>query len=144
MCVTVFASQPSVSIDTDTTHRTFPPNWPPLPTVFHHLAQQLGIRDVFSRHPIAVAHDLFLFEPRNFICRVLSEVAVDTFAGFQLSTVDQDRVRRRKSIAGVIEIPEKSEAAILETRVTVGVLSLEARNVVMHQLLSWRCCCTQR
>ena len=33
-CVTVFASQPSVSIDTETTQRVEPPSWPYLPTVF--------------------------------------------------------------------------------------------------------------
>ena len=33
-CVTVLASQPSVSIDTDTTHRMLAPSVPALPTVF--------------------------------------------------------------------------------------------------------------
>ena len=34
MCVTLFASQPSVSIDTETTHRTAAPSWSFFPTVF--------------------------------------------------------------------------------------------------------------
>src|SRR5688572_11050644 len=34
MCVTLFASQPSVSMDTDTTHRMPAPSWSVLPTVF--------------------------------------------------------------------------------------------------------------
>src|SRR6184192_3052536 len=33
-CVTVFASHPSVSIETETTQRIAPPSWPGLPTVF--------------------------------------------------------------------------------------------------------------
>ena len=33
-CVTVFASQPSVSMETETTQRMEPPSWPYLPTVF--------------------------------------------------------------------------------------------------------------
>ena len=48
MCVTVFASQPSVSIDTETTHRMCSPSFPGFADGVHDLAEEIFIVKVVT------------------------------------------------------------------------------------------------
>src|ERR1017187_4384525 len=93
-CVTVWASQPSVSMATETTQRISAQL-----AVFahgvHYFAEQCHVIEFlphskFISQLATTLHDL-ISETGNLICGHITEVVVQRFAGFQLFAVDKQR-----------------------------------------------------
>ena len=133
-CVTVLASQPSVSMETETTQRMEPPSRPCLPTVFM-TSRSRSWSVMFSpARGIAGALDDLAAEALDLVGRHAAEVVVQRFAGFELLAVDQQRVRAGKRIAVLVEVAEQRQAAVFERCRAVFVLAVEAGDVVVDQL----------
>ena len=95
MWVTLLASHPSVSIETETTQRMLPPSVPGLPTVFMTSRKQLLVAEVLRGAGIAGALDDLAAEALDLVRGHGAEVGVEGIAGFELLAVDQERVRTR-------------------------------------------------
>ena len=111
MWVTVLASQPSVSIETETTQRICSPSWPGLPTVF--MTSRSRSWSVIFSPALRVAgalHDLAA-ERSISSAAIVAEVLVERLAGFELLAVDQQRVRPGQAVAMFVVIAEQLEAA---------------------------------
>ena len=122
-CVTVLASQPSVSIETETTQRMEPPSWPGLPTVFMTSRSSSWSVMFVAGAGIARALDDLAAEALDLVGGHAAEVVVERVAGFELLAVDQERVRARQRVAGgLVEVAEQREAAVLERGRAVFVL----------------------
>ena len=99
--VTVLASQPSVSIETETTQRMEPPSCPGLPTVFM-TSRSNSWSVMFSpARGIAGALDDLAAEALDLVGRHAAEIVVERVAGFELLAVDEQRVRARQRVAVV-------------------------------------------
>ena len=97
--VTVLASQPSVSMETETTQRIEPPSWPGLPTVFM-TSRSSSWSVMFSAcAAIAGALDDLAAEALDLVGGHAAEVVVERIAGFELLAVDEQRVRPRQRVA---------------------------------------------
>ena len=104
--MTVFASQPSVSIETDTTQRVPPPSLPLAADGVHDLAQEVLVGELLGGLAVAGAlHDLAP-ELLDLPLRHLSEVVVERLARLELRAVDQERVRPRERVSVVVEVPK--------------------------------------
>ena len=145
MWVTVLASQPSVSIDTDTTQRICSPSWPVLPTVF--MTSRSSVLRRRSSSPacgVAGALDDLAAEPLDLVRRHLAEVLVERLAGFELRAVDQDRVRAGEPVAVIVVVAEQLEAAVFERRRAVVVRRGESPRCSCRRAPRSRCCCRRR
>ena len=97
--VTVLASQPSVSIETETTQRIDAAELARLADGVHDLAQQVLVGDVLAGAGVAGALDDLAAEPLDLVGGHAAEVVVERVAGFELLAVDQQRVRARQRVA---------------------------------------------
>ena len=98
MCVTVLVSHPSVSIETETTHRTCSPSRPSLPTVFM-TSRSRSWSVMFStafascRALADVALELFDLGSSHF-----AEVFFQSVTGFQLLGINEQGVGRARRL----------------------------------------------
>ena len=133
--MTVFASQPSVSIDTETTQADGATELSVLAHGVHDLTQQLLIADIFSCTGIPGALDSLAAEACNLIGRHAAKLVVEGGADFQLLTVNQQRVRTRERIPrGFVKIAEEGQATVFQCGGPVFVLSVKAGNEIIDQL----------
>jgi hypothetical protein len=96
--VTVLASQPSVSMETDTTQRMESPS-ARLADGVHHLAQQVLVGELVGRGAVAGALDDLAAEALDLVGRPwMREVVVQRVAGFELLAVDQQRAGRASGL----------------------------------------------
>ena len=93
--MTVLASQPSVSIETETTQRIELAELARLADRVHDLAQQVLVGDVLAGAAVAGALDDLAPEALDLVGGHVAEVVVERIAGFELLAVDQQRVGAR-------------------------------------------------
>ena len=89
MCVTVFASQPSVSMETETTQRMAPPSCPGLPTVFMTSRSSSWSEMLSPACASPAAFDYLPPKALNLVGRHRSEVIVKCITSFELLAVDR-------------------------------------------------------
>ena len=132
MWVTVFASHPSVSIETETTHLTCSPSLPGLPTVFiTSRSRSSSVRSSASRPGNRLA--ILGLELLDLGSRDRLEVRTHCLAGFELGAVDQDRVGAVQPCA----VPRRcGRSAVAPPGRTVlsPICRLPAGDEVEHQL----------
>ena len=136
MWVTVLVSQPSVSIDTETTQRICSPSRPGRPTVFitsRSNALSLGFA---LRAAGAFAGRELALELLDLGTGGVAEALVERIAGFDLAGVDQQRARAGKAAALVVIVAEQLEMAGMEGRALalLRIAALEAGDPLEHQL----------
>ena len=134
MWVTVLASQPSVSIETETTQRIGLAEAVLLADGVHHLAQQVLVGDVLAGPHVAGALDDLAAEALDLVRGHVAEVLVERLAGFELFGVDQQRARPGQPVAVLVVVPEERKAPVLQRRRAVVVLAVEAGDEVVDQL----------
>ena len=101
----------------------------------HDLTQQLLIADVVRRTGIPGALDDLAAETCNLIGGHAPKLVVESVAGFQLLTVDQQCVRTSERIPrGFIEIAEEGQATVFQCGGPVFVLSLKTGDEIIDQL----------
>ena len=94
----------------------------------HDLTQQLLITDIFSGTGIPGALDSLAAETCNLIGRHAAKLVVEGVAGFQLLTVNQQRVRTRERIPrGFVKIAEEGQTTVFQCGGPVFVLPGESR-----------------
>ncbi len=108
--VTVLASQPSVSIETETTQRMELAQAPGLADGVHHLAQQVLVGDVVARARVAGALDDLAAEALDLVGGHGAEVVVQRLAGFELLAVDQQGARAAERVAVLVEVAEQGQS----------------------------------
>ena len=132
--VTVLASQPSVSIETETTQRIGSPSWSGLPTVFMtsrsrswsvSFAACCGspVRSTISRRKRSISSAAIA---RKFS----SSASPDSSCSLSISSV----FGRGERVAVLVEVAEEREAAVLERRRAVLVRRGEAGDEVVDEL----------
>ena len=95
-CVTVLASQPSVSMETDTTQRIDSPNRSGLPTVFITSRSNSWSERFSAWRRSAGTFDNLAAEACDLICRHSPKIGVQGVAGFELLAVDEEGTRTRQ------------------------------------------------
>ena len=107
--MTVLASQPSVSIETLTTHLTCSPSLPGLPTVFMTSRSRSSSVRLSASRPGKRARYSAL---NSSISRaaIFLKSALIAFARFELLAVDQDRVGPRAPAAVLLVVEERQSA----------------------------------
>jgi len=113
--VTVLASQPSVSIETETTQR-IDRQAARICHGIHHLAQKRNVVNFFALLKFvgelaAALHD-FAPEAFNFVARHAAEIIVKRVTGFELFAVNQQRVWARERAIVFVEISEQGEPTV--------------------------------
>ena len=99
------------------------------------LTQQLLIADVVPCTGIPGALDDLAAEACNFIGRHAAKLVIESVAGFQLLTVDQQCVRTSERIPrGFVKIAEEGQATVFQCGGPVFVFSVKAGNEVIDQL----------
>ena len=108
----MLASQPSVSMDTETTQRMFCPRPAFLADCVHGLAQEFLFGDLVGF--LAVSSALLAFPPEPFdqVGSGAAEVIAEFFPGFQLMAVDQQGARDRVAVVVFIEVSEQRESPV--------------------------------
>ena len=135
--MTVLASQPSVSIETETTQRICSPSRPFLPTVFITSRSRSWSVDVLARAMSPV---------RSTISRRNRSISSAAMARKSLSSASPDSscslsirsVFGRAAVAVVVVVAEQREPAVLQRGRPVVVLALEAGDVFVDQLRDGR------
>ncbi len=133
--VTVLASQPSVSIETETTQRMEPPSWPGLPTVFmtsrssswsvmFSPARASPVRSMISRRKRSISSAAM---PR----KLSSSASPASSCSLSMSSVFG---RGQRVAGGLVEVAEQGEAAVFQRGRAVLVLAVEAGDEVVDQL----------
>ena len=126
MWVTVLASQPSVSIETETTQRMLSPRRPGLPTVFM-TSRRRSWSLIFSPACASpVRCDEIAPEALDLVRCHGAEVLVERLAGFELFAVDQQGARPGEAVAVFVIIAEQLQTAAVDVS-TVRRSSLETR-----------------
>ena len=113
--MTVLASQPSVSIETDTTQRIDSAEAALLADRVHHLAKKILIGDALAsaaRRPVRV--DDVAAEPLDLVRGHRAEFVVERFAGFELFAIDQERARAGQAVAVLVVIAEQRQPTVLK------------------------------
>ena len=110
------------------------PSCPGLPTVVHHLAQQVLVREVFALGHVAGSFDDLASEPVDLGCGELPEIAVQRVPGFQLLAVDQQGARTSQPDALLVVVLEEVQPPVVKLRKAVVMLLFEAGDVVINQL----------
>ena len=128
----MFASHPSVSIETETTHRAAQLSL--LADRVHDLPQQILVGEIFRPARIAGPLDDLAPKTLDLVSRDLPELLVQRLPRFELLAVDEQRVRAGKGLAGGVEVAEQFQAPLLQA----PVLGLPAGNVVVDELRSGR------
>src|SRR3972149_5807617 len=105
-CVTVLASQPSVSMATETT-------------------QLLLVRQVFSLLAVTGAFNDLPTKTVNLVGCHAAEVIVQHIAGFKLSAVNQKCSGTGKRGAMLVEIPEQGQPAVFQSGRAVFIFPVE-------------------
>src|SRR5438093_10612394 len=132
--VTVLASQPSVSMATDTTQRMVSPRRPGLPTVFiASRSRSWSVRfSAWRRSPV---RSMISRRKRSISSAAIPpEILVEPLTALELLAVDEQCLRAGERVAMLVEVPEQRELAVLRRSRTVLVLALEAGDVVVDQL----------
>ena len=135
MWVTVLVSQPSVSIDTETTQRICSPSRPARPTVFiTSRSSSLSLVSPWPPPAPSRAGELAL-ELLDLGAGRVAEAFVERIAGFDLAGVDQQRARARQAAAMLVVVAEQLEMAGMEggALARLGVAALEAGDPFEHQ-----------
>ncbi len=129
--VTVLASQPSVSIETLTTHLTCSPSLPALPTVFiTSRSRSSSVRSLGIAAGEAGA--VFGLELVDFAGGDLLEIVAHGLAGFELLAVHQDGVRAVQPGAVAVVVAEDGQLPGLDDRLVADRL-FPAGDVVEDQ-----------
>ncbi len=115
--VTVLASQPSVSIETETTQRIVLAELAVLADGVHHLAQQILVGEVLGLAARSPVRSMISRRKRSIssaaIARKLSSSASpDSSCSLSISSV----FGRGERVAVLVEVAEQGEAAVLERR----------------------------
>ena len=136
MWVTVLVSQPSVSMETETTQRICSPRRPGRPTVF--ITSRSSALSLAS--PCAAPAPSRAASSR-LNCSISGPAAsrkslVERVAGFDLAGVDQQRARAGEAGALVVVVAEQLQMAGMKGRALafLGVAALEAGDPFEHQL----------
>ena len=143
--VTVLASQPSVSIETETTQRMDSPSRPGLPTVFM-TSRSSSWSVMFSACcAVAGALDDLAAEALDLVGGHGAEVVVERLAGFELLAVDQQRVRAGERVAVLVEVAEQRAGGRSRAwSMPSSFFAVEAGDEVVDQLRDRRCSCRRR
>ena len=124
--MTVLASQPSVSIETETTQRMEPPSWPGLPTVFMTSRSRSWSVMLLACAQVPGALDDLAAEALDLVGGHGAEIVVERVAGFELLAVDQERVGAGQRVARrLVEVAEQRQAAVLQRGRAVLVLAVK-------------------
>ena len=134
--MTVLVSQPSVSIDTDTTQRICSPSRPGRPTVF--ITSRSSALSLVSPCDAAgtFAGGELALELLDLGTGGVPEALVQRVAGFDLAGVDQQRARTGEAGALLVVVAEQLQMAGMKGRALafLGVAALEAGDPFEHQL----------
>ena len=136
MWVTVLVSQPSVSIDTETTQRICSPSRPGRPTVFiTSRSRSLSLVSPCAAAGAFAGGQLAL-ELLDLGAGGVAEALVERLAGLDLAGVDQQRVRAGEAAAVLVVVAEQLEMAGVEGRALafLGVAALEAGDPLEDEL----------
>ena len=103
-CVTVRASQPSVSIETETTQRIGPAERVRLADGVHHLPEQILVGELLGLPAVASPLDDLPPEALDLVAGRGPEVLVERLARVELLAVDEQRARPRQRVAVLVEV----------------------------------------
>ena len=99
----------------------------------HDLAQQVLVAEVVGLAGVAGALDNLAAEAGDLVGGHGAEVGVQGLAGFQLLAVDEQGARARQGVAVFVVVAKQGQAALFRLAGAIGVLALEAGDVVVHQ-----------
>ena len=143
--VTVLASQPSVSMETETTQRMDPPSRPCLPTVFI-TSRSSSWSVMFSAcAAVAGALDDLAAEALDLVGRpcsrkLSSSASPDSSCSLSIRSV----LRAGERVAVLVEVAEQRQTAVLERASSRRRSRGGSRRCSRRRASRWRCCCRRR
>ena len=146
--VTVLASQPSVSIETETTQRIDPPKLAVLADGVHDFAKQRHVVEFLAAlqlvGQLAAALDDLAAEALDLVGCHVAEIVVQRLAGFELLAVDQQRVRARRTGCRARRNCGRAPAGRLPASSSRPRSPGESRRCSRRPASMWMCCCRRR
>ena len=132
--VTVLASQPSVSIETETTQRIGSPSWPCLPTVFM-TSRSSSWSVMFSPARASPVRSTISRRKRSISSAAMSRKLSSSASPASSCSLSISSVfGRGERVAVLVEVAEQREPAVLQRRRAVLVLAVEAGDEVVDEL----------
>ena len=105
-----------------------------MPTVFHHLAEQILVRQVLGLPAVTRPGDDLPPEALDLVAGRGAEVLVERLARVELLAVDEQRAGAGMRVAVLVEVAEQRQAAVHQRRGAVLALAEEAGDEVVDEL----------
>ena len=132
--VTVFASQPSVSIETETTQRIVAPRRPSLPTVFMTSRRRSWSLMFVAGPRIARALDDLATEALDLVAGRFPKVLVEILAGLKLFAIDEQGAGRASLLPCSSKLRKSLSRPFSRLVEPSSFLALVARDEVVDEL----------
>ena len=137
--VTVLASQPSVSMETETTQRMEPPNCPGLPTVFMTSRRKFLVGELLRLLGESPVRSTISRRNRSISSAAMSRKLSSSASPASSCSLSMSSVFGRGSgLPCLVEIAEQCQPPVFERGRAVIVLAVEAGDVVVDQLRDGR------